>query len=106
MEKRPVNINSTEYWVKVVGFLQQNWALIHQHEDHRCTVFFLLDNSAVFDQLEFLSIDDAEKALRRNGFSMLTEESEMQEILSGPREPFFETEMHKRPVYSSGEFWK
>ena len=35
-----VQINSRDYWFKIVEFLQQNWALIDSKETGGCTVLF------------------------------------------------------------------
>ena len=37
-----ININSRDYWFKVVDMLQQNWALIDADEE-RCIVYFIGD---------------------------------------------------------------
>src|SRR5512135_784593 len=60
----PVEISSRDYWFKIVDMLQQNWALIDDNSDGRCTVFFLGDTSGVFDRLLFPSRAEAERALR------------------------------------------
>lgn len=75
MQGPPVEIKSADYWFKVVGMLQQNWALVDQAPDNdACTVFFLHDASGVFDRLRFPSLEDASRALRRNGFVRLAED--------------------------------
>jgi len=54
-----VTIHSANYWVKVVDFLQQNWALIDQDSDGRARIFFINDTSGIFDELVFESTTHA-----------------------------------------------
>jgi len=61
-----VEISSRNFWVKVVEFLQQNWALIVHHDATGVTVHFVDDVSGVFDRLSFPTLKTAEAALRRN----------------------------------------
>lgn len=92
-----------EYWFKVVDFLQQNWALIDINDDMSATVLFIDDASGVFDEMPFSSDNEARQGLRRNGFKLLSEDAEAQGFISPPRPPFHE---RRRPIYSSGEYWK
>lgn len=59
-DKTPVEIRSRDYWFKIVEFLQQNWALIDDTPDG-CVVFFIGDNSGIFDRLAFLSVEEAKR---------------------------------------------
>jgi hypothetical protein len=63
-----VAIRSCDYWIKVVGMLQQNWALIDD-EREACTVYFLDDVGGVFDRISFASVAEAESGLDRNRFT-------------------------------------
>ncbi len=63
-----VDLKSETFWVKIVDFLQRNWALI-EVLDSKIIVFFIQDASMVFDKIEFDKIEDAEKALLKNGFN-------------------------------------
>lgn len=101
-----VEINSRDYWFKVVEFLQQNWALIDVNEDSTATVFFVNDTSGVFDQLIFPSSADAQKELRINGFKRFSEDKDAQKIIEAPEAPFNEAVHPNGPIYSSGKFWK
>ena len=49
----PVTIQSTDYWIKVVEMLQQNWALIEAIKPEGVCVYFISDTSGVFDQMSF-----------------------------------------------------
>ncbi len=103
MEKLP-NITSTDYWFKVVEFLQQNWAVIEEN-DVGCHVYFFNDLAGIFDKLDFSSRFEAENGLRRNGFDRYDEDEEAQKFIGKP-EPHFELSTHPNgPIYSSGRFW-
>ena len=101
----PVEIRSRDYWFKIVGFLQQNWALIDETADG-CTVFFFGDTSGVLDRLSFPSVTKAEKALRRNGFAWFAEDKNAQEFIAVPQPLFHESFHPNGPIYSSGRFWR
>lgn len=106
-QEKQVEIQSRDYWFKVVEMLQQTWALIDQApEREACTVHFVHDGSGVFDRLNFRSIHEAEVALRRNGFSRYAEDSEAQKFIFAPKPPFFEAQHPNGPLYSSGRFWR
>lgn len=100
-----VEINSRDYWFKVVEFLQQNWALIDPC-DPGVTVSFLGDTSGVFDQLSFPSMAEAEEALNRNGFRRFADDPDAPEFLAPPRPPFYRRPHPNGPIYSSGRYWK
>jgi hypothetical protein len=98
-------IKSEEYWIKIVDFLQQNWALIEYNENNRkVSVFFVQDDSKVFDKIDFNDVREAEIALRRNGFKLY---QDMNDDFKGhvppPLKPY---NIISRPIYSSGEYWK
>ena len=52
-ESPTIEIQSRDYWFKIVECLQQNWALIDVNSDGSCTVYFIEDLSGVFDSLGF-----------------------------------------------------
>lgn len=99
-----IGIASKEYWFKVVGMLQQNWALVEATEKST-TLFFISDTSGVFDKLTFGNRDDAILALRRNGFELYSNDARFQKIARPPEPPFTERAHPNGPVYSSGKFW-
>ena len=101
-----IEIASRDYWVKIVEFLQQNWALIAPGSNAGVTVFFLHDLSGVFDRLSFSSQEEAEAALARNGFERFAENPSLRTFLMPPSPPFHEDEHPNGPIYSSGEFWQ
>lgn len=107
LRRQQVEIRSTDYWFKIVDFLQQNWALIDQDlDDAACTVYFFGDTSGVFDRLRFRSVEEAEDALDRNGFAQYSLDTNVQTFLAEPAPPFFESEHPNGLIYSSGRFWK
>lgn len=99
-----VNIKSRDYWFKIVGFLQQNWALIDLDESG-AVVYFLGDTSGVFDKMKFPSLEFAEKSLQRNGFSKYDANQEAQRFISRPLPPFESSKHPNGRIYSSGQFW-
>ncbi len=99
------SITSTDYWFKVVEFLQQNWGVIEEGKSG-CTVYFFGDTAGIFDQIEFDSVSEAEEALKRNGFAKYEDDKKAQEFIAKP-EPPFHTQPHPNgPIYSSGRFWQ
>lgn len=56
-----VDFLSPEWWVKTVGMLRQNWAVIHGVETgNGVSVFIVSDVGSAFDKIDFKSMDDAE----------------------------------------------
>jgi hypothetical protein len=101
-----VTIQSTDYWVKVVEMLQQNWALIEAGTADRVLVYFVSDTSGVFDEMAFSCVADASAALCRNGFRRYADASDLQSFLSPPPAPFRRRPHPNGAIYSSGRFWK
>ena len=101
-----ISITNHDFWFKVVGMLQQNWALIESVSADCCRVYFLSDTSGVFDELEFADTATAEAALRRNGFTRFEEDEEAQHFLSIPGPPYFHRPHPNGPIYSSGQYWQ
>jgi len=103
----PIEIQSRDYWVKVVEMLQQNWALIDPGtKDEGVIVYFVHDRSGVFDRLVFSSREVAEAALRRNGFSKFDDDPQLRGFLTPPPPPFREAKHPNGSIYSSGRFWR
>jgi len=101
-----VTIHSANYWVKVVDFLQQNWALINQDSDGRARIFFINDTSGIFDELVFESTNHAREALIANRFREFSDSPDLQSLVHPPPAPFHRTLHPNGPIYSSGRFWK
>jgi hypothetical protein len=64
-----------------------------------CTVFFFGDTSGVFDQLLFSSVDQAEQALRRNGFARFAQKKEAQSFIAVSRPPFHEQPPQRTNIF-------
>jgi hypothetical protein len=105
MEQR-MEIKSTDFWFKIIEFLQQNWALIEEQPDSGCIVYFIHDASGVFDRMSFKTIAEAKTALYRNGFTRLADDKVAQSGLASPVPPYFETEHPNGSIYSSGRYWR
>jgi len=100
-----VDIKNTDYWFKVVDFLQHNWGVIEE-TGSGCIVYFFGDTAGVFDQLSFQSGEEAKEALRRNGFARYAEDKQAQEFIAKPSPPFHKQPHPNGPIYSSGRFWQ
>lgn len=102
-----VDIRSRDYWVKVVGMLEQNWALIETDDDQSAEVrvFFVGDTSGVFDEMSFLSGEEATRALRNNGFRRYADDRELQSFIVPPAPPFERSRHPSGAIYSSGRYW-
>ena len=73
-KQRRVNISSRDFWVNIVDFLQQYWALIEKDQQTGLAiVYFIHESSGVFATMEFDTIEIAEKALMQNGFKKYTD---------------------------------
>lgn len=69
-------IGNRDWWVKVLGMLCHNWALIERNDDDTATVYFFQDQGgkerpAIIDSLSFEGIREARDGLKRNGFEFL-----------------------------------
>ena len=102
--KEIMNIQNTDYWFKVLQFLKQNWALIDDAPDGGVTVYFIHNDSGVFDQMSFDSLNEAILALRRNGFRQHDKKAD--KFFIPPPPLFYKVEHPNGPIYSSGRFWE
>ena len=93
-------------WVKVVEMLQQNWASIEPRLAGGVTVWFYGDTSYIFDRMDFASTNEAEDALRRNGFRHFASDPDLQTFLRAPEAPFRVGSHPNGPIYSSGRYWR
>lgn len=104
-----IEINSDDYWMKVVDFLQENWALIEKKND-KYVVYFLASDyktlTKVFDQITFETLEDAQKSLLFNGFNLYSESKEFQKMTGTPVKPFRIADHPNGKIYSSGKYWK
>ena len=91
-------------WIKVVGMLQQNWAVIIERKDDALVVFYD-DGCGVFDEISFPTYTKAKMSLLRNGFSKYFDDKELQEFIGLPYGEFKERSHPNGKIYSSGRFW-
>jgi hypothetical protein len=91
MKGKEVVISSSDFWVNIVDFLQQYWALIEKKDGSEyATVYFLNESSGIFANMDFDSKEIAEKALMQNGFKKYSDPLEKyQEYLKPPAKPYF-----------------
>ncbi|HYD91942.1 MAG TPA: hypothetical protein VEA37_10710 [Flavobacterium sp.] len=98
-----MKIPSTDFWIKVTGMLQQNWALIEAKED-KYIIWFIGDTSVVFDKLEYESLVAAEFDLKINGFEKYDSiEDDFKQYVNPPRANYRWVE---NDIYSSGKYWR
>ena len=69
-------IGNRDWWVKVLGMLCHNWALIERNDDGTATAYFFQDQGgnerpAVIDSLSFAGVREARQGLKENGFELL-----------------------------------
>lgn len=102
----PIAIKSADFWVKIVGMLQHNWAVIDDGPEGSVRMYFVGDTSGVFDEMTFPSRTAAEQGLRRNGFKRFTGDADLASFLVAPSPPFYRRRHPNGPVYSSGRFWR
>jgi hypothetical protein len=98
------HIKGRDYWIKVVGMLQQNWALIEENSDQICTVYFVDDGENIFDSMEFALVNEARQGLLDNGFHRYADNPS--EHISLPSVDFSGRPRGYDPIYSSGRYWK
>lgn len=114
-------IKSTDWWVKVLGMLQHNWALI-ETKDKGVTVYFFHDlgttvgsmgpyklsqlrnRCAIIDSLDFESNEAAIEALDTNGFNRLADYPGPWDG-SQPHGNFYDARDHQSGIYSKGGYW-
>jgi hypothetical protein len=108
--KPPVfKIGNRDWWVKVLGMLSHNWALIERNPDGCATVYFFQDQGgkerpSIIDSLEFPSVLKARQGLKHNGFVLL-------QGYPGPWmgcEPkgfICDSRSERSRIYSNGKFW-
>lgn len=102
--KDEIMIRNDDYWFKVVEMLQQNWAIIESSQAGYI-VYFIGDNSGIFDQIEFSAVAEAERQLLVNGFRRYAEDKQAQNFITPPLPPFHKSSHPNGAIYSSGRFW-
>ena len=118
-------IKSDDYWFKVVGMLQHNWALIDEMPDGSAFVFFFAGDdrpfvnprpSAGFDEMNFADVSEATLGLLRNGFKRWVDftadprNEGWADRCCPPDKPEvryeFPSMCSNQGIYSSGRYWK
>lgn len=102
---REIPNSKFDWWVKVVEFLQQNWALPVPIE-RGYALLFIGDDARVFDRLDFADESSMLEALQRNGFEEFAKTPELQEFLCPPGPPISTRRHPNGLIYSSGRFWR
>ena len=114
-------IKSTDWWVKVLGMLQHNWALIETKEKGVTIYFFhdlgttigsmgpcklsqLRGRCAIIDSLDFESNEAAMEALDANGFNRLVDYPGPWDGLQ-PHGNFYDARDYQAGIYSKGDYW-
>lgn len=115
-----MKISSKDWWVKVLGMCQHNWALIES--DKTTTIYFFHDNgitlspstklkyyevkskSGIVDSLVFDNNLAAEQALKKNGFMRLSENSGPWELNIPPHD-FYDAREDSTGIYSKDGYW-
>ena len=115
-------IQSREWWIKVLGMLQHNWALIDERAGGSATVYFFHDGEvgmgcygysrahlkgryAIVDSLNFESVQLAEDALARNGFRPHGDDERLGSDVK-PRGSFYDVRAIEDGIYSTQGNWK
>jgi hypothetical protein len=103
MKEKEIKIRSKEFWVNIVDFLQQYWALIEESDDTaQVTVYFIHEGSGVFSNMKFKSKDIATKALMQNGFKKFDDPLEnFETFLSPPIEPYYTVQFKSGDLMAS-----
>lgn len=114
-------ISSRDWWVKVLGMLQHNWALIEKTDRNFIVYFFhdegiamrflsgytlrqLRNRCAVIDSLEFNSLEEAKSALRLNEFERLAENPGPWDGYQ-PHGNFYDSRSSEEGIYSKAGYW-
>ena len=114
-------ISNRDWWLKVLGMLQHNWALVEEDSNGATTVYFFHDGGmtlgssgyrlseirsrcAVVDSLNFSNREDAVQALERNSFFRLAERPGpwMDDY---PKGHFYDARATEEGIYSKGGYW-
>ena len=105
MQGEEIELETDDFWMKVVDMLQHNWAVIREEKHGKVVIHFLDDSDQFFDKIEAGSVEEAKQALKINGFGLYSEDIEAQGFISEPSGSFKIEERIVNPIYSSGRFW-
>lgn len=116
------HIGNRDWWVKVLGMMSHNWALIEPQTNGQATVYFFHDKgmtlrpsgfkradfsnrSAVVDALEFDDLHKAQQALQANGFDLL-KANPGPWLDFVPEGHFWDARETEEGIYSKKGYWK
>lgn len=116
------NISGRDWWVKVLGMMSHNWALIEPLSDGQATVYFFHDKgmtlrpssfkradfsnrSAVVDALQFDNMQQAQQALQANDFDRL-KANPGPWLDFVPKGHFWDARVTEEGIYSKKGYWK
>lgn len=106
----PDDLLAGEVWVKVVEFLQQNWAVLRTDTPSAgARIWFVNDGRAAFDFIDYDSPAMARRALQLNGFQVY--EASEHDWLESPipgnlaSGDIATRGWSPRPIYSSRKYW-
>jgi hypothetical protein len=114
-------ISNRDWWLKVLGMLQHNWALIEEESNGVTTVYFFHDEGmtlssnryrlseirsrcAVVDSLNFPNRKAALQALEGNGFFHLAQRPGPW-MNAYPSGHFYDARATEEGIYSKGGYW-
>jgi hypothetical protein len=119
-------IATRDWWVKPIGMLVHNWALIEERSPGTATIYFFHDEGsirgggeqpspyrlseiqglvAVVDSLDFQSQADAIARLDGNGFRRLAEYPGPWQGIE-PVGDFYDARPYESGIYSKGGYWQ
>lgn len=115
-------VQSDKWWVKVLGMLQHNWALVEETDEGMIVAYFAHDGGvhkgsspykykqlknrvAIVDSLEFECWVDAWAALSANGFTRASEAGENIYLYS-PEGVLWDARATEPGIYSKQGYWK
>ena len=116
------HIGNRDWWVKVLGMMSHNWALIEPRPNGQVTVYFLHDKgmtlrpsafkradfsnrSAVVDVLEFDDVYEAQQALQANDFDRL-KANPGPWLDFVPEGHFWDARATEEGIYSKKGYWR
>lgn len=103
------SITNRNWWVKVLGMLSHNWALMEGGGNGSVDVYFFQDTAhgdrpKVVDSLKFASAVDAMSAIRLNGFVELSRNPGPW-VGAEPRGYILDGRVSGSRIYSEGGYW-
>ena len=93
-----------EWFVKITGMLQHNWATISKSKNF-VTIYFVNDHGRLFDRLDYDNYSEAKQKLFQNRFNQIDlndPDSYLTKICPGNVD--LKKPMVHHQVYSSGEY--